>query len=95
MLHGMHKQADREVGPRVLPNRLGELLAERKLKDVKLAAAVNVDQSTVYRWRTRLSPMSDTQKVKVALFLGVSVACLMGWSEDCNGHDDPDLAPAA
>lgn len=74
----MHKQAERLA----VPNRLTALMAERGVRDVKLAAHCDVDQSTVYRWRMRFSPISDEQKEAIAKFLGVTRAELMGWDED-------------
>jgi hypothetical protein len=83
----MHKQAPREV----VPNELTRLMRDRGVKDVKLAAHCDVDQSTVYRWRLCFSPIPDEKKVLIAQFLRVSVPEVMGW--DCDGaHDE---VPAA
>lgn len=90
-MQGMHKQADLKPVKQAVPNRLGELMRERGVRDVKVASHCDVDQSTVYRWRLRLSPIPDEQKQRAADFLGVSVPALMGW--DCGqSHDGPVAA---
>lgn len=82
----MHTQADpKAVSKLAVPNELARIMRERGIKDVKLAAHLDVDQSTVYRWRMRFSPMADETKEQVAEFLGVSVPELMGWSCEPRG----------
>lgn len=88
-MRGMHKQADRKTARLAVPNELTRLMRERKVKDVRLAAHLDVDQSTVYRWRMRFSPMDDHTKQLVAAYLGVTVPELMGWDRT---HDEGPVA---
>lgn len=69
----------RAVQTQLPANRLGELISERGTKLAQLAAHCDVDQSTVYRWRTAQTPIPDEQKFRLARFFDVSVPFLMGW----------------
>jgi transcriptional regulator with XRE-family HTH domain len=79
-MHGMHAEA-------LPPNRLRELLAQRGLKLVDVAALCRVDQSTAWRWQDGVIPQKYLPAV--AGLLGVSVPYLAGWTDEDNG------APAA
>lgn len=61
----------------VPPNRIGELLEQRGLKLVDIAALCRVDQSTVARWRDGIIPRQHV--AKIADYLDVSVPYLDGW----------------
>lgn len=61
------------------PNRLSELRKERGVRNVTLASAVGVDQTTYWRWETGRSPIPDEHKLTLAAFYGVTPAYLMGW----------------
>lgn len=63
-------------------NRLGALITQRGAKLSGVAAHCDVDQSTLYRWRTGASPIPDTAKVVLAQYFGVTVAYLMGWDDE-------------
>jgi transcriptional regulator with XRE-family HTH domain len=61
----------------VPPNRIAELLDQRGLKLIDIAALCRVDQSTASRWRDGIIPRQHV--AKIAEFLGVSVPYLDGW----------------
>jgi DNA-binding transcriptional regulator YiaG len=84
-MHSMHTQADPKAVKLAVPNELTRIMRERGVKDVKLAAHLDVDQSTVYRWRMRFSPMDDYTKEIVAAYLGVSIPERMRWSCEPTG----------
>ena len=63
-------------------NRLGELIAKSNRRLVHVAAHCDVDQSTVYRWKTGETAIPDTQKIVLAKYFEVSVSYLMGWDEE-------------
>lgn len=67
------------------PNRLGELIDKRELRNVHVAAHCDVDQSTVYRWRVGETAIPDEQKLRLAAFFDVTVSFLMGWDDATNG----------
>jgi len=52
----------------------------RGLKRVHLAAALDVDQSTVFRWE-RHGAIPDDRKLALAEFFDVEPAYLMGWDQ--------------
>jgi transcriptional regulator with XRE-family HTH domain len=62
----------------VAGNRLGELLDAANIRPAEVAVHCDVDQSTIWRWRTGRSPIPDHQKVRLAQLLGVTIAELMG-----------------
>lgn len=64
------------------PNRLAELIETKGVKLVHVGAAVDKDQSTVYRWSKGLSAIPDDKKAVLADYFGVTRAYLMGWDED-------------
>lgn len=61
------------------PNRLSELLDARGLRLAHVAVELDVAESTVYRWATNKSAIPDGAKLKLAEYLAVEVAYLMGW----------------
>ena len=63
-------------------HRLAELSAERRVRLVKLAAACDVDQSTVLRWRKGENVIPSDKLPILAGVLGVTVSELMGWPEE-------------
>ena len=65
-------------------NRLRELREARGLRRVHVAAAIDKDQTTVYRYETGQTPIPDDVKAQLAAYFGVSRAYLMGWDEDCD-----------
>jgi transcriptional regulator with XRE-family HTH domain len=69
------------------PNRLEELREARGLKRVHLAAAFDVDQSTIFRWE-RNGGIPDEAKLRLAEFFEVNPAYLMGWID----HDSEPVA---
>ena len=76
-MHGVHNDLPR--------NRLRELVEQRGLKLVDVAALCRVDQSTVWRWQEAGIPRQHV--VKVAGLLGVTVPYLDGWTDDPNGSE--------
>jgi transcriptional regulator with XRE-family HTH domain len=74
------------------PNRLRELLKQRDLKLVDVAALCRVDQSTAWRWAEGVIPQQHLPAI--ARFLGVTVPYLAGWTDD-NGGDDKSAAEVA
>jgi hypothetical protein len=48
---------------------------------VHVAAAIDKDQTTVYRYETGQTPIPDDVKAQLAAYFGVSRAYLMGWDE--------------
>lgn len=77
-LHGVQRQ--RESG--LAPNRLAELRQATGLRLVQVAAKLDVDQSTVYRYEQGQTPVPDPVKATLAELYGVTRAYLMGWDED-------------
>jgi transcriptional regulator with XRE-family HTH domain len=84
-MHGMHVEG-------LPPNRLRELLKQRDLKLVDVAALCRVDQSTAWRWAEGVIPQQHLPAI--ARFLGVTVPYLAGWTDD-NGDDKPVAEAAA
>lgn len=70
-MHGMH--------PSTPPNRLRELLADRELRLIDVAARCRVDQSTAYRWQSGFIPQKHL--AAIAELLDVDVPYLAGWSD--------------
>ena len=64
------------------PNRLDELIARDGVKLSVLAAHCDVDQSTLWRWRTGETDMRAGQIRRIAEFFHVSPAYLMRWDGD-------------
>lgn len=62
-------------------NRIEELRTARGLLRSQVAAALLVDQSTVYRWERTAGEIPDAKKLALAELLEVDVAYLMGWTE--------------
>lgn len=61
-------------------NRIRQLREERQLSRADVASALDVDQSTVYRWEAGLTAtVPDPKKHRLAQLLGVSVPALMGY----------------
>jgi transcriptional regulator with XRE-family HTH domain len=75
-MHAMHGAATTHLPP----NRLEELREAGGLKRYHLAAEVDVDQSTIYRWE-RGGTIPDEVKLRLADFFGVSPAYLMRWED--------------
>lgn len=71
-MHGVHTQ--------VPSNRLRELLDQRELRLIDVAALCRVDQSTVWRWQDGLIPQKHLSAI--AQLLGVSVPYLAGWTDE-------------
>lgn len=61
--------------------RLGALMEAGAIRANKVAAHCDVDQSTVWRWRTGRAAIPDEQKLRLAEFFGVTVPYLMAWDE--------------
>ena len=55
------------------------------MKQVHVAAYLDKDQSTVYRYETGQTPIPDHVKLQLAQLLGVTRAQLMGWDETESG----------
>lgn len=64
-----------------IANRVRELREAKGLIRSEVAAAVKVDQSTVWRWEQG-NPIPDAQKVALAALFEVSPAYLMRWTEE-------------
>lgn len=64
------------------PNRIREVREARGLRQAHLAAFLDVDQSTIARWERNDSAIPDPAKLRLAEFLGVAPAYLMGWAEE-------------
>ena len=62
-------------------NRLEELRVARGLLRSQVAAALLIDQSTVYRWE-RGANIPDEKKFQLAELLEVEVPYLMGWASE-------------
>ena len=62
------------------PNRLAELRRASGLKQVTIAAHVDRDPQSLYRWEKGDIPREAREPL--ADLFGVSVAWLMGWGED-------------
>ena len=62
-------------------NRLGELRRAHGLKLVQVAAHIDKDQTTVWRYETGRTPIPDGVKRQLADLFGVTRAHLMGWDE--------------
>lgn len=67
----------RDVQSKLPENRLRQLREQRGLKRYELAALIQVDPSTVYRWETGRVP--DEAKLLLAAFYDVTPEYLMGW----------------
>lgn len=61
-------------------NRIKELREERGFKRSKVAAAFDVDQSTIYRWEHSGPPTHVIPEL--ARLLGADPAHLMGWDRE-------------
>lgn len=64
------------------PNRLRELRKSSGLKRAQIAAHVDRDPQTLWRWERREMQIPDEAKEKLADLFGVSIAWLMGWEPD-------------
>lgn len=58
--------------------QIARLMREHDVSDIDLAQRLNVNRSTVWRWRCGTHAIPDRRKAQVAEVLGVSVATLMG-----------------
>lgn len=61
-------------------NRIREIRTQRGLRLAQIAAPLDVDQSTVYRWEEGAN-IPDSQKFALAVVLETDVPYLMGWTE--------------
>lgn len=61
-------------------NRIKELREQRGMKRSKVAAAFDVDQSTIYRWEAGGPPVHVIPDL--ARLLDVTPAYLMGWERE-------------
>lgn len=70
-------------------NRLAQLREAKGEKRYHLAAAIDIDPSTIFRWEKGQSGIPDDVKLKLAERYGVSVEHLMGWDDlqPANGKD--------
>ena len=60
-------------------NRIQRLRHAAGLSQHKLAVELDVHPSTIQRWETGTTPVSDEDKALLADFFGVSVPYLAGW----------------
>ncbi len=60
-------------------NRLLHLRKTAGITQDQIAAALDVDRSTVSRWESCEIPIADKHKVALAALFGVTPAHLMGW----------------
>lgn len=72
--------------------RLAELMANRNITDHKVAGELDVNPSTVWRWRVGRTGIPDSQKLALADLFDVPVPYLMGWDDR---YDRDDLERAA
>lgn len=80
-MHRMHKSTP--------PNRLREVRTHRGVKLITIAAACDVDTTTVARWQNKGIPADHLPTV--AETLNVNVPYLTGWSST----DGPYVPPVA
>ena len=64
------------------PNRLDELIARDGVKLAVLAGHCDVDQSTLFRWRSGETEMRVSQIERIAEFFNVSPAYVVGWDDE-------------
>lgn len=73
-------QIDAPDKPNGLPsNRLAELRAASGMKRVDIAARVDRDPQTLWRWEKGETQIPDEAKHLLADLFGVSISWLMGW----------------
>lgn len=71
-----------------MTNKIKELRKEKKLTQEELAEKINVTKLTISRWeRGERVPKSDKAQ-QLADFLGVSVAYMLGYTENSTIYDD-------
>lgn len=64
------------------PNRIEELRVEQEVSRVELAVLCQVGEMTIRRWERNESEVADEQKFRLARFLHVEPAFLMGWDRE-------------
>lgn len=74
-------------------NRLSTAMKKIGMTKVQLAEVLNTTPTTIYRWEKGINETSDETKKKLAAILGVTVAYLMGESENPPQLNECPVAP--
>ena len=65
-----------------LGKRIKEMRIKKRIQQKELAAMLGVSENTMYRWEAGLNSPSDEDKYRLAQILGVSIAYLMGETDN-------------
>lgn len=70
-----------------MANRIEILRNAAGLKRTEVATALDVSETTVYRWEKGSHGITDEKKLELARVLHTSVAFMMGWDQPIpDGH---------